>query len=368
MSLELILVLIVVVIGFVALYFMIRNSLPAGKSDQDLEDIVNQVFGKSAQKVAEQSRDILQAEKENIKTDLANKQKMLETLVGDLRREMKEKQQDLRLTEQDRSKKFGQLSDQLEQHRLLVTELRTSTQQLARVLSNNQQRGEWGERIIEDLLKSNGLVEGIHYRRQAKLGATAIKPDITLLLPNERVVPVDVKFPYSEIQKMAEAESKKAKEEHLKQFGIDLKNKINKVAEYIKPEENTLDYAIMFVPNEAVFSFINQKLPQLVDEAMSKRVLIVSPFTFLIVARTVMESYRNFMMEDRLRDVIKHIDGFTNEWSRFKDQLLKFGRAIDSVRATYEELSTTRVRQLERKIEQVESAQVSSGKHKLLPE
>ena len=110
------------------------------------------------------------------------------------------------------------------------------------------------------------------------------------------------------MQKLAEAQTKVARTAHLKQFEIDLKKKIDKVAEYIVPEFNTLDYAIMFVPNEMVFSFINQKLPHLVDRALQQRVLLVSPFTFLIVARTVMESYRNFMIGDQLKEVIKHVD------------------------------------------------------------
>ena len=165
---------------------------------------------------------------------------------------------------------------------------------------NNQQR-QWGERIIEDLLSANGLKEGVHYARQLPLGDGTLRPDISLLLPNDRVVAVDVKFPYQEMQKMTIAETKSQQQVHLKQFRRDIKDKIDKVAKYILPGEKTLDYAILFVPNEMLFSFINQKFPDLIDEAMAKRVLVVSPFTFLIVARTVMESYRNFMIGDKLK-------------------------------------------------------------------
>jgi DNA recombination protein RmuC len=260
----------------------------------------------------------------------------------------------LRLLEQDRTKKFSELTTQLENHRRLTDELRISTEQLGKVLSNNQQRGEWGERIIEDLLTSNGLIEGVHYLKQAKLAATTLRPDISLLLPNERTVPVDVKFPYAEIQKMSLAETKAARDLHLKQFSVDLKNKITKVAEYISPEYQTLDYAILFVPNEMVFSFINQKFPHLVDEAIAKRVLIVSPFTFLIVARTVLESYRNFMIGDKLKEVVRAIDEFVKEWGVFKDKFSKYGKSLQTLQNDYDELTGTRVRQMERKITRIE--------------
>lgn len=355
MSIDLILILAVIILGFISLFIFLKNNLGAQNDDKKVEDLVHKVFSLSTTKIAEQSKQVLESEKENIKVDLENKQKIIEKLVSQLHEDIEKRQDEIRDLEKDRTKKFGELTNQLDEHRKLTKDLETSTTQLAKVLSNNQTRGSWGERIIEDLLQSHGLQEGVHYLRQSTLGNTNLKPDITLLLPNKRLVPVDVKFPYAEIQKMAEAEGKSSKEAHLKQFQRDLKIKIDKVAEYISPEENTLDYAIMFVPNEMVFSFINQKFPELVDEAIAKRVIMVSPFTFLIVARTVIESYRNFMLEDRLREVIGYIDGFTKEWGKFKDQFDKYGRAIETLGKSYEDLTGTRFRQLDRKIDQIET-------------
>lgn len=355
MSIELILILAVIILGFISLFVFLQQKLSRGTSHDQVENLVHKVFSLSTQKIAEQSKQVLESEKENIKTDLENKQKIIEKLVTQLQKDIGKRQDEIRDIEKDRTKKFGELATQLDEHRKLTKELETSTTQLAKVLSNNQTRGAWGERIIEDLLNSHGLVEGIHYLRQKTLGDSNLKPDITLLLPNERFVPVDVKFPYSEIQKMSEAETDQSRESHLKQFKRDLKTKIDKVAEYISPEQNTLDYSILFVPNEMVFSFINQKFPEVVDDAISQRVIMVSPFTFLIVARTVIESYRNFMLEDRLREVIQYVDSFTQEWGRFKDQFEKYGRAIGTLQRAYEDMTGTRFRQMEKKIDQIET-------------
>lgn len=352
MSTDLILILVVIVLGFISLGWLVFWLLSRKTEAVNIEDVVNKVFGMSVGKIAQQSKQVLEAEKEAISVDLDNKQRTIEKLVRDLKDDIKGRQEEIRSLEQDRVKKFGELTSQLESHRELTNELRVSTQQLAKVLSNNQQRGEWGERIIEDLLQSNGLIEGVHYVRQTTVGEG--RPDIMLLLPNHRNVPVDVKFPYSEIQKMSVAETKDARAMHEKQFERDLRTKIDKVAAYIHPEEETLDYAIMFVPNEMIFSYLNQKFPSLVDEAISKRVIIVSPFTFLIVARTVMESYRNFMMEDKLRDVIKHVSGFVMEWVKFKDQFAKYGRSIETLQKDYEQINGTRVRQMDKRIEKIE--------------
>lgn len=354
MSLDLILILFFLVSGFVSLYFLLKKSVEKNQSSEQIEDIVNQVFGKSAAQIAQQSKQILESEKEVIKTDLNNKQKVIETLIHSLQEDIKSRQNEIRELEKDRTHKFGEINKALEQQRELTNDLKISTEQLAKVLSNNQARGAWGERIIEDLLQANGLVEGIHYLKQTKQSGSTLKPDITLLLPNDRNVPVDVKFPYSEIQKLSEAQTKSAKATHLKQFSQDLKAKIDKVATYIDPTQETLDYAILFVPNEMVFSFINQKMPELVDRAINKRVLIVSPFTFLIVARTVIESYRNFMIGDKLKEVVSYIDDFVSEWGKFKDKFDKYGRSLATLQKDYDDLTGTRVKQMERRISKIE--------------
>ncbi len=345
-------------VGFVGLYLAIRQ-LMYQKSEQQLTQLVERTFGKTASVVAEQARQVLQGEKEIIKNDLENKQVYFEKLFKTFQEDVKLRQQEIRSLEQDRVKKFAELQKTLELQTQTTSELRITTEQLARVLSNNQQRGEWGERIIEDLLRANGLVEGVHYERQKRLAGGQLRPDIVLLLPDQKMVAVDVKFPLSAMHKLAVAETKQQTELHLKQFASDLKQKIEQVAQYINPELQTLDYALMFVPNEMVFSYINQHLPELVDEAMRRRVLLVSPFTFLIVARTVLESYRNFMLSDHLRGMLQSVDEFVGEWNKFRESFEKYGRSLTTLQTDYEKLTQTRFRKMERKIEQISNVSLA---------
>ncbi|HEX9817365.1 MAG TPA: DNA recombination protein RmuC [Patescibacteria group bacterium] len=361
MSVGIILLILVVIAGFTWLYFGLRQLLSQKQDDEDLEGLVNKVFGMSVPKIAAQSKEILSGEKEAIKVDLENKQKVIEKLVNNLQTDLAERQKEIRSLEQDRVKKFSEITTTLTEHRRLTEDLKTSTQQLSRVLSDNQKRGAWGERIIEDLLQSGGLVEGVHYSRQTKQAGSTLKPDITLLLPENRNIPVDVKFPYQAIQKISAAQTPKEKQEYAKEFKTEVKFKIDKVAEYINPASDTLDYAILFVPNEMIFSFINQSYPALIDYAIEKRVIIVSPFTFLIVASTVRESYRNFMIGGKLKKVVKYIDEFVGEWGKFRDEFDKFGRSIDTLRTGYEKITTTRTKQLERKIEKIDNYRQGSG-------
>lgn len=363
-STTLLLLFLLLFAALAVFYFSIKKLLSeknADQSSEQLEDMVHKVFGMASNEIAIQSKGILQGEKDLIRNDLSNKQVMIEKMIKDLRQEMGEQQKEIRSIEKDQIDKISKVGAAVEEHRLLTKELKSSTEALAKVLSNNQTRGAWGERIIEDLLQANGLQEGIHYLRQSKLGDSVMKPDITLLLPDHRNVPVDVKFPYQEIQKMSMTDDQSEKQSHSLQFKRDLKVKVDKVAAYISPENDTLDYAIMFVPNEALFSFINQKFPDVIDEALAKKVIICSPFSFLIVARTVMESYRNFMVGKKIKEVIKHIDAFASEWIKFDDEFSKFGRSIETLQKNYESLTITRKRQMEKKIAKIEQYRGSSA-------
>jgi DNA recombination protein RmuC len=351
---ELVLIIGVIVTGFAAVIYFLNQKLSHKATDQQTKDIVNQVYGEVADKVINQAKSILEGDKEAIYKDTENKRQAIEKLVNDLKKEIDERQLEIRKFESDRNKSYGEITKSIDEHRKITDKLQTSTEELSKVLSNNQTRGEWGERIIEDILQSAGLIEGTHYDKQKKLGDTTIIPDITLLLPQGRKVAIDVKFPYSEIQKLSQTDSKAQRQSHLNQFERDVKMKVNKVKEYINIDAGTLDYAIMFVPNEMLFSFINQQFPSIVDDAMSKKIIIVSPFTFLIVARTVIESYRNFMIENNLRKIITFIGQFIEEWQRFTGEFDKFDSKIAQLRETFDHIHTTRYKQMQRSINRIE--------------
>lgn len=358
------LILLIVLVSFLV-YFLLKKQANLMEEDQaldkKLETAVNKVFGMTANKIAEQSKNILQSEQDLLKTDLANKQATIEKLVKQLQEDLNQKQKEIREIEKKQIDKISGVTTAIEDHRNLTKELKVSTDKLTSMISNNQKRGAWGERIIEDLLQASGFQEGQHYLRQSKQKGSNLKPDITLLLPDDRNVPVDVKFPYAAVQQMSNTESQSEKKTYMQQFSRDLKAKIDKVAEYISPESDTLDYAILFVPNEMLFSFINQKFSEIIDEALSKKVILCSPFTFLVVARTVMESYRNFMVGKKIQEVIKQVDAFSNEWVRFDEEFQKFGRSITSLQNNYNTLTTTRKKQMEKRIDKIEEYRSGSG-------
>ncbi len=329
---------------------------------QLMRSLINEVFGEVTTKVTEQSRQVLRGEQDMIATNLKSRQAEIEKVVNELRSELKDRQRDIRQLEQERDKQFSEIATHIQNHQKVTEKLSQDTEKLRTILSNNQARGQWGEQILYDIMATAGLIEGTHFRRQVSSGGggeISTRPDVTLLLPNQRTVAIDVKFPYAAVIKMAEAEQAEHKTAAKKAFIADVRQKVKQIIDrgYINPAENTLDYAILFVPNEELFSFINQQAPEVVEYAMKNKIMLVSPFTFLIVARTIIESYRNFMVENRLRDIIRTIGDFVGEWGKFEGEFVKFDDNLVRLRKSYDTLTTTRFRQMRRKIDKIEEYQ-----------
>lgn len=324
----------------------------------ELKQMVDQAFVQSASQVAAQNQSLLSSEQERIQKDLDRQRQHIEQLVGRVETQLTARQKEAQQQERERVAAFATLQQQLTEQRDTIKDLSTSTTKLGQLLDNNQARGQWGERIIEDLLHTNGLVEGVHYLRQHVL-MKGLKPDITLLLPDDRRIAIDVKFPLAELAKFSQAPSGHDKTVLRSQFMQTVRKHLQKVAGYIQPEARTLDYAMLFVPNEMVFSFLNQETPELIEEAMASRVLLVSPFTFLVVAGTLRESYRNFILADSIHEAVLVLDEFIGEWQHYSVALEKYGKSVRQIATDYEDLTGVRTRQLNRKVEKLR--RISTG-------
>jgi len=119
----------------------------------------------------------------------------VENSVKDLKQTIEKYAELVHRFEKDRDEKYGSLANELKNTSQATVRLQETTNQLTNVLGNNQKRGEWGERMAEDIIQLCGLQEGINYKKQAKIDSTGTKPDYTFLLPNKHKINMDVKFP-----------------------------------------------------------------------------------------------------------------------------------------------------------------------------
>ena len=291
---------------------------------------------------------------------LEAKKDLITEAVNNVRNEVRQSQERLIKSDQARVAEFGNLKTTIEQHISVTESLHLTTDALAKILSNNQLRGGFGQEVAGDLLKMAGFVKGENYLEQARQETTANTPDFTVLMPDGAKVNIDVRFPFQALQRYKQTEDKAQQQRHLHEFKSDIKTKIKEVTtrNYISPEENTMNFVVMFIPNEMIFSFIYEKFPDVWHEAIKNKVIMCGPFSFTAILRMVQRSYDNFKYQKDLHTIITHIKSFDVEYGKFSKEFDKLGKHISQTQVKYEEVAGVRDKQLTRIIEKIKTGEV----------
>jgi DNA recombination protein RmuC len=294
------------------------------------------------------AKEKLESETKQNKLDLENKRSEITRIVKELEKYLK-------TSEKERIDTMSSLKNAVEESRKITKELSVNTEGLKKVLSNNQLRGQFGEQVADDLLKMAGFVLNVDYYFNKEQKGTSTRPDFTILLPDKTKINVDSKFPYNNLQKMTETDDKEMKKKYQKDFERDVKEKIKQVTtrDYINPEDKTVDFVILFIPNEMIFSYIYDKMPDIWQEALTKKVVFAGPFSFTAILRMIKQAYENFRVQQNIQDIVSHIKAFEKEFSKFSEAFFKIGDRIDSLDRQYKEVSNTRFNQLTRRVDKV---------------
>lgn len=230
-----------------------------------------------------------------------------------------------------------------------------STAQLREILSSSQQRGQWGERMVEDILQVIGLVEDINYTKQRSLESRQ-RPDFTFKLPKQKILNMDVKFPLAHYEKYIGTEDEYAKTQEKKAFLKDVRLHIKTVCgrEYIDPAAGTLDYVMLFIPNESIYGFIHREDAKLIDDALANHVLLCSPLTLYAMLSLIHQAAQNFIMHERASEVMTLIGQFRQQWNKYVEKMDTMGKHIDLVSKNFHDLTTTRTRALEKPLDKID--------------
>ncbi|MGI6423071.1 MAG: DNA recombination protein RmuC [Candidatus Dojkabacteria bacterium] len=332
---------------------------------QKLNEIMPSVLSQANESLVRMADQKLGAESNKTRIDLENKRGEIERLVKVIQDDLKSSKKDLELSERERIDSFSALKNSLDEYKKITEQLSVSTENLKKVLSNNQLRGQFGEQVAEDLLRMAGFVPGQTYTKQEGEGGS--RPDFTIYFPDGTKINVDAKFPYSSLQKMTETDDVDLKGKHMKQFEVDVKEKIKQVTtrEYINPEEKTVDFVILFIPNEMIFSFIYDKMPHVWQDALEKKVVFAGPFSFTAILRMVKQAYDNFRIQENIYKIVGHVQSVEKEFDKFSDEFDKVGIKIEQLQKQYSNVSTARVNQMRRKMDLVKLEGKTSKEQRL---
>jgi DNA recombination protein RmuC len=286
---------------------------------------------------------------------LEGKKKLVDETVRQIATRLTEIGQALQTQESARRQSHGELTQRLEATQRTTAVLQQTTAQLREALANPQRRGQWGERMAEDVLRLAGFVEGINYHKQ-KLQSDGGRPDFTFPLPDDRRVNMDVKFPLPNYLRYLDAGDDAERDRARLAFLRDVRQRIKEVTtrEYIDPPSGTLDYVLVFIPNEQVYGFIHEHDPTLLDDALRSKVVLCSPLTLYAVLAVVRQAAENFRLEQASREILALLGAFSKEWDKYGDVVDRMGKSLAQATQHYETLVQTRARKLQRQIDQIE--------------
>ncbi len=341
---------------------------------QDLEVIIGRIkdsFGAlSNEALSKNIDDFLKLANETLskqtqmgEKDLEGKKKLIDQSLETMRGGLQNVQQLVTNFEKDREQKFGELARQLKFTAEQTGKLQETTNKLQSALASAKVRGKWGERMAEDVLRLAGFIEGINYQKQKTLESTGTRPDFTFPLPKGLKINMDVKFPLDNYLKYVEVNGEADKQRYKNQFLKDVKGRIKEVTskDYINPQEKTVDYVILFIPNEQVYSFIHENDGALLDDALRNKVILCSPLTLYAILSVIKQAVDNFSLEEKAAEILSLFGTFNKQWSAFINSFEKMGRKIEDAQKEFNNLTSTRRNQLDRQLTKIEDLRKQKG-------
>lgn len=198
-------------------------------------------------------------------------------------------------------------------------------------------RGQWGEASLEHILSQHFPLD--LYKIQ-HLFSSGEQVDAVLKLPNERILPIDAKFPSENFSKMIEANSPDERKLFQKKFIEDVKLRVQEIAlKYILPSEGTVDFALMYIPAEAIYYEIINNIGRefdLAGYAWSKKIILTSPNTIYLVLRTIEHWFRDTQISRQTLEILKRLNKIQQDSKKLMEEFRKLGVHLRNATSAYD--------------------------------
>jgi len=207
------------------------------------------------------------------------------------------------------------------------------------ILKNPKQRGILGEYYLETVLK-NVLPPGSYQMQYAFSDGVIVDAAVFV---DKRVIPIDSKFSLENYNRILEARDPAEKKRYEAALVADLKVRIDETSKYVKPQENTMDFAFMFIPSEAIYydllinkiGAVAEETRNLINYAGTKHVIIVSPTSFLAYLQTVLQGLRNQKISEQAKEITKQVESLGRHLLTFDEYMQKVGKNLGTTVSMY---------------------------------
>ena len=294
--------------------------------------------------------------------DLAAKKDLidgrLQQVHAEMRAELDKLGQVVASLSETSAQRFGQVDQSLRSHAEITQTLADSARTLREAIASPTARGQWGERMAEDVLRLAGFVENVNYVKQTQVEGGTGRPDFTFPLPKGHELYMDVKFPMAGYLRFLDATSDAERQAHRGAFLRDVRARVRELAkrDYANAgSRSSVDYVLLFLPNEQLTGFIHEHDATLLDDAMRDRVVLCSPLTLFAFLGVIRQAFDNFMIEQTSDEILALMGTFSQQWKKYNESLDKVKTKFDQLDRSFEELVGPRRRQLEKPLRQLDA-------------
>jgi DNA recombination protein RmuC len=322
-------------------------------------DVMTQTGASLAQTVAEARA----AEQERAAGEMAKRTEEIKGLVTPVQEKLGRMESEIGRLERERREAQGDLQAMVRQLGEGVGTLRKETGNLVSALKRPSTRGSWGEIQLRNVVEMAGMVSHCDFVEQSTIQTDdgALRPDMLVKLPGEKLVVVDSKVPLDAYLSMLESEDDGEREAHAHRHARQTREHIVKLASkgYQRQFDSTPEFVVMFVPSDGIYQAALAQDPSLIEYGVSQQVLMATPTTLIGLLWAVHYGWRQELIAESAREIAEAARELHQRLGRFVTPLAKAGRQLDSAVASYNEAVgsfDTRVIPQVRRIEQAGAA------------
>ena len=329
-------------------------------------DVLKQTGDSLAQRLADQRR----AEEERTAGEMAKRAEELKGLVGPVNEKLGRVEHEIGRLERERKQAQGELASMVRQLHEGVGGLRQETGNLVSALKRPNTRGSWGEIQLRNVIEMAGMIEHCDFLEQSTVQSEdgALRPDVLVKLPGEKVIVVDSKVPLDAYLAHLEAQSEDERALQMARHARQTREHITKLASkgYQRQFDASPDLVVMFVPSDGIYQAALSEDPALIEYGVHQQVLMATPTTLIALLRAVHYGWRQEQIAESARQIAETGRELHRRLAIFVDPLAKLGRQLNSAVDAYNQAARSFDSRLAPKVREIAELGASSGRE--LPE
>jgi DNA recombination protein RmuC len=303
------------------------------------QSLAVEALDKNTERFLHLAKERLDKKSQESNSQLEQKTQQFEQMVHPIRELLGKMESDFLRIERERGEQFGRLTEGLKSVSEISEQLRVETKTLTSALRRPEVRGSWGEMQLRRVVELAGMTSYCDFSEQVtgRIDDQLLKPDMIIHLPNKRQIIVDAKAVLDAYLDAIEADSDEAKKIALLRHAKNLQSRVKDLAKksYWDLFENSPDFVILFIPNEALLSAALEVDRNLIEQAMKERIIIATPTTLVAVLKSIAYGWQQEKVHQNAQDILLTAKDFYDRLQPWLKNLEALGSRLDGAVKAY---------------------------------